>query len=393
MSYEKHATRLMNKYPSIDDLATKAQKRIPNIAWQYLATGTGSGKAVLRNREGLDKVTFLPQFMKGEVTVDTTTNFLGTDYAAPFGVAPIGLSGLMWARSEFMLAQMAKNYRIPYCLSTVATQTPEAVGPLVGDMGWFQLYPPKDRSVLSTILKRAKASNFNTLVITVDIPALSRREEAIKAGLTIPPKISSRLIWDALMHPAWTWATLQAGSPQLKTLAPYSDKKDTNSVAAFARTHFRVNLDWGYVQAVRDMWHGPLILKGLLHPSDISKALSIGVEGIGVSNHGGRQFDGTPAAIYALPAIVKEVNGRAAIIFDSGVNSGLDIVRALALGADFVLLGRAFMYGVAALGEMGADHTTEILLDDLRVNMLQLGVETIEEIKNLKAALLRTAPI
>lgn len=384
MTSKKRALSLMNRYPSIADLAVKGKKRLPHVAWQYLETGTGSGNAVLRNREALDRITLLPHFMKGELKADTTTQLFGKTYQAPFGVAPVGLSGLMWPNSEFYLARMAKNYGIPYCLSTVATQTPEDVGKKVGDMGWFQLYPPLDRSTMRKLLQRARDSNFETLMVTVDIPALSRREEARKAGLTIPPKTTPRIIWQAMTHPAWALATLKAGSPHLKTIAPYSDKKDSKSVAEFARLTFRVNMDWEYVKAVRDTWHGPIILKGLLHPDDVAQALSIGIEGIGVSNHGGRQFDGAPAAIDALPAIVEEVKGRAAIIFDSGINSGLDVIRALAFGADFVLLGRAYMYGVAALGKYGAEHATEILMDDLKNNMAQLGVNTIDEIKKLK---------
>jgi len=384
MSYKSLAEELMNKYPSISDLADKARMRLPNVAWQYLETGTGSGNAVRRNREALDRITLLPHFMRGDLQADISTQLFGKSYKAPFGVAPVGLSGLMWPRSEFILAQMASSYAIPYCLSTVATQTPEDVGPLVGDMGWFQLYPPLDRTVLRKLLQRAKDSNFQTLVVTVDIPAMSRREESRKAGLTIPPKTTPRLIWQAITHPAWARATMQAGSPHLKTIAPYSDRKDAKSVAAFTRLHFRVNLDWEYVQAVRDIWKGPIILKGLLHPGDIAKALSIGIDGIGVSNHGGRQFDGAPGAIDALPAIVKEVDGKASIVFDSGISSGLDMIRALALGADFVLVGRAFMYGVAALGKYGGAHTAEILIEDLKNNMAQLGVTTVDEIKKLK---------
>ncbi|RLD19928.1 MAG: alpha-hydroxy-acid oxidizing protein [Bacteroidetes bacterium] len=383
MTDKNRALKLMNKYPGIGDLAAKGKKRLPDVAWQYLETGTGSGNAVLRNREGLDRITLLPHFLKGELEADTTTQLFGKTYQAPFGVAPVGLSGLMWPKSEFYFARMAKNYGIPYCLSTVATQTPEDVGPLVGDMGWFQLYPPMDRGVLRKLLQRAKDSNFKTLVVTVDIPALSRREEARKAGLTIPPKTTPRIIWQAMTHPAWALATLKAGSPHLKTIAPYSDRKDSKSVAAFARLTFRVNMDWEYVKLVRDIWDGPMIIKGILHPGDVAQALTIGMDGIGVSNHGGRQFDGAPAAIDALPAIVEEVNGKAVIVFDSGINSGLDIIRALALGADFVLLGRAYMYGVAALGKYGADHVTEIIMDDLKNNMAQLGVRTIDEVKQL----------
>jgi L-lactate dehydrogenase (cytochrome) len=321
--------------------------------------------------------------MKGDFEIDISSELLGQKYAAPFGIAPVGLTGLMWPKAEIILAKTAQQYRIPFCLSTVATQTPETVGPYAGDMGWFQLYPPKEKTLRADLLNRVKNAGFKTLVITADVPVPSRRERTKRAGLSTPPKITPQFIYQGITHPTWTIATLRAGLPRLQTIEAYSEYKTMMSVDAYTRHAFRGNLSWEYVKEVRDIWEGPVILKGLLHPDDALQAVAVGCDGVVVSNHGGRQFDGAPASIEALPDIVSAVKGKTAILFDSGVRTGLDIMRALVLGADFVLLGRAFMYGVGALGEDGGAHVTEILLEELKNNMGQLGVANIQELKKI----------
>ena len=375
--------KLMDNYPSISDLEKKAQKRIPKVSWSYLQSGTGKGLAARRNRANFDDYTLTPSFVKGTLNIDLKTELFGTTYNMPFGVAPVGLTGLIWPRSEFILAESAKKYGYPFCLSTVATQTPEDVGKKVGDMGWFQLYPPKDPKVRADLLKRAKESGFHTLIITADVPAPGRREESRKAGMRMPVKFTPKIIWDGITHPIWTIKTLSEGLPTLKTVTSYAGSKDMKVAAEFARFKFRGDLDWNYIKEVKEMWEGPVILKGLMSPEDAKKAVELGLDGVCVSNHGGRQFDGAPAAIDALPEIVKAVDGKAKIIFDSGVTCALDIIKAYALGADFVLLGKAFMYGCAALGEKGANHVADILIEDLTNNMKQLGVESIEQLKKL----------
>lgn len=380
----KKLQQRLQDYPAIDDLKKRAKTKIPHVSWEYLSCGTGDERAVLQNEEALAKVTLLPRFMKGYLQPELTTTLFGKTYDAPFGVAPIGLTGLMWPLAEHILAKMAAQYRIPYCLSTVATQTPEDIGPLVGDMGWFQLYPPRDKGLRTDLLKRAKDSGFHTLVVTADVPAPSRRERVSRAGLQMPPRITPRFIVQGMLHPRWSFETLKAGLPSLKTMEKYANSSNMAKVSGFVGQKLGGTLSWQYLKEVRDEWHGELVVKGLLHPDDAEKSIEIGVDGIQVSNHGARQFNGTPAAIDALGPIVEQVQGRASVLFDSGVRSGLDIIRALALGADFVFLGRAFMYGVAAFGQEGGAHVTEILRADLINNMLQLGVSSIDEVKALQ---------
>lgn len=386
MSYEKLKTNYANKYPAIEDLARKAKKRIPHVAWAYLDAGTGEEDLLARNRAAFQRVNFLPRFCKGELLSTVDTTLFGKKYGAPIGMAPVGLTGLMWPKVEHYLAATAKRFNIPYTLSTVATETPESVGELVGDMGWFQLYPPKDEDLWRSLLDRAKEAGFTTLVVTADVPMASKRERTKRAGLSMPPKITPKMIWEGVTHPAWSLATVLHGLPRLRTVEHYTNNNNMRFVSGFVGNRLGGTLDWDYCQQLKEAWDGPVVLKGVLHPQDAAKAVEIGLDGIHVSNHGGRQFNGAPPAIEALPAIVQEVDRKVPIIFDSGVRTGLDIMRALYLGADFVMLGRPFVYGVAALGKYGGDHAAHILIDDLINNMVQLGVKDLADLKNAELA-------
>lgn len=381
MSYEKHQSKFATQYPAIQDLMKKAKQRIPHVAWEYLSAGTGDEDLIHRNRSALREITFLPQFCQGEIEANIKTTLFGRQYDAPIGIAPVGLTGLMWPRVEHYLAASANRLNIPYSLSTVATETPESVGKHVGEVGWFQLYPPKDLSVTKSLLDRAADAGFHTLLVTADVPMSSIRERTKRAGLAMPPKITPRMIWQGMTHPVWSFHTLRHGLPRLRTVEHYTNNSDMKLVSGFVGNRLGGTLDWDYCQKIKELWKGPVILKGVLHPEDATKAVNIGLDGIGVSNHGGRQFNGAPAAIKALPAIVNVVNGRVPIIFDSGIRTGLDIMRALYLGADFIMAGRAFVSAVAALGKYGGDHAAHILINDLKNNMIQLGASTIEEIR------------
>ncbi len=381
MSYEKLKTKWSNQYPAIQDLAKKAQKRIPQVGWEYLSAGTGDEDLLDRNRTAFQRITFLPKFCKGLFEVNIETTLFGRKYAAPIGIAPVGLTGLMWPRVEHYLAATCNRWKIPYTLSTVATETPETTGQHVGDMGWFQLYPPKDMDVTASLLQRAKDAGFHTLLVTADVPMASRRERTKRAGLAVPPKMTLKMIWEGMTHPVWSFYTLKNGLPRLRTVEHYTNNSDMKFVSGFVGNRLGGSLDWEYCKWLKAHWDGPVVLKGILHPEDAAKAVEIGLDGIGVSNHGARQFNGAPAAIEALPAIVEAVGDRVPIIFDSGIRTGLDAMRALYLGADFVLAGRAFIYGVAALGKYGGDHVAHILTDDLKNNMVQLGVTNLKELR------------
>lgn len=372
----------LDKYPAISDLAKRAKKRIPNVAWQYLETGTGDEYALQRNLNAFRDVIINPQMMKGEQNPSYKTELLGKKYNSPFGMAPVGLSGLMWPGAEMLLADTAKRYNIPYCLSTVATQTPETIGPIVDGNGWFQLYSPRQMDIRLDVLKRAKDNGFETLVVTADVPKPSRRERTKRAGLRNPPKITLDFILDGILCPRWTMQYLKHGKPALKTVLKYADGKSTK-VFEEIRAGFGGTLSWDYCKELRDQWQGPMIIKGLTHPDDAQRAVDIGADGIIVSNHGGRQFDAVPSALSVLPHLVETVDGKLSVMYDSGIRSGLDVIKALYLGADFVFLGRPFLYGVAALGKYGADHVCDILNADLDINMLQLGIESLSELRKL----------
>ncbi len=384
MSYEKKAMSLMNKYPAISDLRKKAHQRIPLVAKEYMETGTDDDDTLNQNRIALKKIKFKPRFLKGSLAPSIETNLFGKKYDFPFGIAPIGLTGLMWPNIEIILAKAAKTYNLPFCLSTLATETPERVGPHMGNNGWFQLYTPKEKHLAYKLLERAKNSGFHTLVITIDIPIPSRRQRTKRAGLQTPPKITPNFIWQGITHPQWALATLKRGLPSLRTIAEHSEFKDMMSVEKFVAKQMGGNLSWDYVVDLKNQWDGPVLLKGIMHEADAIKAVELGFDGIFVSNHGGRQFDGALSPIEVLPKIVEAVGGKTTICFDSGVRSGLDILRALSLGADMVFLGRAFLYGVSALGKYGAAHTIQILNGELQNAMINLGIESLEEIRALE---------
>lgn len=373
----------MTEYPSIADLEKRARRRMPRYAWEYLDSGTGSEECLDRNRAAFRSVTLIPRFLKGAIEPDTTTRLFGTTYAAPFGVAPIGLSGLMWPRAESLLAASANRSGIPYALSTVGNETPEVIGPIAGEMGWFQLYPPRDGDLRRDLLRRAADAGFKTLLVTADVPVSSRRERQVRAGLTIPPKITPRMLYRSALRPRWSLATLRAGPPRFRTLEAYAGAAEMRQVAKFVGDKLGGTLSWDYLEETRREWAGPLVLKGILDVGDARRAVDAGVDGIVVSNHGGRQFDGAPASLSVLPEIKQEVGSQIAVLFDSGVRGSLDIARAIAMGADFVLLGRAFIYGVAALGSQGGDHTAAILKDELRNVMIQLGCRSIGELSKV----------
>jgi L-lactate dehydrogenase (cytochrome) len=369
---------LHTRYPGLADLKSRARRRIPHFVYEYLDSGTGSESTLHRNREMLDRVRLMPSILRGTMAPDLSVKLFDRVLALPFGIAPVGMSGLMWPDAEYTLARAAARAGIPYCLSTVASQTPEHVAPVLGDDGWFQLYPPKDPGIMRDMVARARAVGFKVLAMTVDVPVASRRERQTRSGLTQPPRFTPRLMWQVAQCPAWALGMARKGTPRMRFLESYiSDNRNLPSTEHIGYL-LRTSPDLAYLDALRAAWDGPLVLKGVMDPAEVKGLQDHGVDGIWLSNHAGRQFDGAPATIEVLPQM------RAAtdlpIIFDSGIAGGLDILRALALGADFVMMGRAWHYALGALGEAGPAHLIDVFTRDLVSNMGQIGVERFSDL-------------
>lgn len=366
------------RYPALSDLRTAAKRRLPRFVWEYLDSATGTESVKPRNRAALDAVLFRPAALRGEIAPELGTDLLGRRYAMPVGIAPVGMSGLVWPGAEAHLARAAAAAGLPYCLSTVATRTPEAIGPEAGAVGWFQLYPPKDAGIRRDILARAQAAGFGVLVLTVDLPGPSRRERQLRARLTIPPRLTPGMLAQVAARPAWALAmsreVLREGLPRLRLMEDYLRTEGPAGSTAHAGYMLRTNPDRAYLQALRAEWPGPLVVKGVMEPDVAAEARALGADAIWVSNHGGRQFDGAPASLDVLPGVRRAVGEGYPLVFDGGVEVGLDILRALALGADFVMLGRAWHFALAALGPRGPAHLAEVLRADLVANMLQMGL-------------------
>ena len=367
-------------HPSIEDLRTAARKRIPKFAFEYLDSATGRELGLKVNRDALDAVGFMPRVLCGRTRADLKKPLLGQTYDLPFGIAPVGMSGMMWAGAERLLAQAAVANNIPFSLSSVAVASPEDVAPYIGNNGWFQHYPVNSAELRRKMLPRIKAAGFHTLIITVDVPEESRRERQRRANLMVPPRADLRTITEMALRPAWCLAHLREGiMPRMRFFDDYVPLRGRESFT-HAGTLIRGIPDWQYLQELREEWDGHLVVKGVLRPEDAKRMVAEGVDCIWVSNHSGRQFEAGPSVIEQLPKIRKSVGPDVPLIYDSGVAWGLDIMRALAKGADFVMVGRAFQFAVAAFAARGIDHLIHILKADIEANMSQLGVEQIDQL-------------
>ncbi|MCA0871616.1 alpha-hydroxy-acid oxidizing protein [Seohaeicola saemankumensis] len=365
-------------YPGVMDLKWRAEKRLPRFVWDFLDSGTGTEATKARNRAALDALGFAPSILHGPLDFDLSRDFLGHSFPLPFGFAPLGMSGMVWPGAERILAQTAARAGLPYSLSTVASQSPEDMAPHLGDHAWFQLYPPKKEEIRRDMLDRARDAGFGTLVLTVDVPVASRRERQTRSGLTHPPALTPRLLAQVAVRPAWALGMARTGMPRMRSLDKYTAGREHLPPTEHIGYLLRTSPDMEYVKWLRDNWNGPFLIKGVMRAQDAAPLDSIGVDALWVSNHAGRQFDGARASIEALPEIRSET--RLPLIFDSGIESGLDILRALGMGADFVMLGRAPHFALAALGSPGPDHLIDILRKDLQANMGQMGIASLAEV-------------
>ena len=375
--------KLLTKAASINDLKQLAKSRIPSFSYDYLEGGCNNNQTLRTNRITLDAVQLQPNYFSPGSQTDLTTELFGKKYSAPFGIAPIGLSGVVWPNASIIHAKTAYAMNIPFILSSVSTTSIEKAAEQAKQNFWFQLYPPKDRHIRSDLLKRARDAGCETLVVTIDVPSPSWRPRDIKNGLAVPPRISLNSIIQSGLRPIWSAATLRTGMPEFETLKPYlKASKNLKETARLIRHTLREVVDESVIKEIRNDWSGNLVIKGVLSVNDAKAALACGADGIIVSNHGGRQLDAAQSPIKVLPSIGDAVGDKLIVMTDSGVESGIDIGRYLACGAKTVFCGRAFMYGVAAFASKGGHHTYDILYSELKQLLQQLHCNSISDLPN-----------
>jgi L-lactate dehydrogenase (cytochrome) len=369
-------TNYNTNYPAIDDLRARARQRIPRFAFEYMDGGCNEDVNLRKNTDELRAVELKPLYLSKHRGSDLKTELFGHVYDAPFGVAPIGLQGLIWPNAPEILAKAAFEHNIPFVLSTVTTSSIERIGELTEGRFWYQLYHPADNSLRDDILDRAEAAGCRVLVILCDVPAFGYRPRDIRNGLAMPPKMTLRNILQIMGKPGWAIQTLLHGQPSFATMKKYMPKGlDMKQLGLYMNQTFSGRLNEEKIAPIRDRWKGKLVLKGVASLEDTELAVKLGLDGVIVSNHGGRQLDAGQSSIKPLAEIAQKYAGQIKIMMDSGVRSGPDVARALASGAEFVFLGRSFMYGVAALGKAGGQHTIAILKTQLKQVMEQICCE------------------
>ncbi len=369
------------RYPSIEDLRKKARQRIPKFAFEYLDGGCYSEVNLHRNTAEIREVQLKPFYLRDYEGASIKTRLFGKEYDAPFGISPIGLQDLMWPGASEILAKAAFEHNIPYILSTVGTASIETIGAITEGNAWFQLYHPKEDELRDQLIQRAADAGYPVLVILSDVPTFAYRPKEIKNGLSIPPRMTFRNIMQILGSPQWALQTLIKGQPDFKTMKPYIPKGlSLRHLGLFMNKIFSGRLNAEKIKPIRDMWKGKLVLKGVASEEDVRIAIELGLDGIIVSNHGGRQLDAGQSSIKPMTEIAKKFKGQISIMMDSGIRSGPDIACTLASGAEFTFLGRSFMYGVAALGAKGGDHTIGILKNQLQQVMEQICCSGVQDI-------------
>jgi L-lactate dehydrogenase (cytochrome) len=369
-------------YPGIDDLRERARSRIPRFAFEYLDGGCNEDVNLQKNTDDLRLVELKPYYLTPHEPANLKTELFGHEYDAPFGIAPIGLQGLIWPGAPEILAKAATEHNIPFILSTVSTASIETIAEITGGKFWYQLYHPADNALRDDILTRLESAGCKTLVLLCDVPTFGFRPRDIRNGLAMPPRMTLRNILQILGRPNWAVRTLLNGTPNFATMKKYMPKGlNMKQLGAYMNATFSGRLNETKIAPIRDRWKGKIVLKGVASVEDTETAIRLGLDGIIVSNHGGRQIDAGESTIRSLLPIVDKYRSKLRIMIDSGLRTGPDIARSLACEADFTFLGRTFMYAVAALGAEGGQHAIAMLKVQLKQVMEQLCCHRVADLR------------
>lgn len=372
----------MSSIHTVADLRLRARRRLPRPIFDFIDGGGGEEHSVRRNEQAFDELRLLPRVLHQCADRDLSVNFLGVDYGAPFGVCPMGLGNLAWPGTDEALVRACAAAGIPYGLSTAGSTSVERVAELGGKCAWFQLYLSENFEVSRTLMRRAEEAGVQTLILTVDAAHPGRRLRDRRSGFGRPLLDYPGSILSYALHPGWSLGTLAAGMPSMANLVSgVGNVEGAQAAHVLMASMIRAQLDWRSLDAVRKAWPRKLLVKGVLDPRDARRIADAGVDGIIVSNHGGRQLGSAVSPLDVLPAVRAAVGPGYPLLLDSGVRSGEDVAKALMLGANFVMLGRPFLYAVAALGAVaGATRVIEILKSELDNAMSQLGCASIAEL-------------
>jgi L-lactate dehydrogenase (cytochrome) len=363
------------------DYRAAAQRKLPPFLFHYIDGGANAEHTLRRNISDLADIALRQRVLRDMSQLNLETQLLGETLAMPVALAPVGLTGMYARRGEVQAAKAAAGKGIPFTLSTVSVCPIEEVAPAISRPMWFQLYVLKDRGFMKNALQRAKAAGVTTLVFTVDMPVPGARYRDAHSGMSGPNAPLRRML-QAMTHPAWALDVGLLGRPHdLGNISAYrGNPTGLADYIGWLGNNFDPSISWQDLQWIRDFWDGPMVIKGILDAADAKDAVRFGADGIVVSNHGGRQLDGVLSSARALPAIADAVKGELAILVDSGVRTGLDVVRMLALGADSVMLGRAYIYALAAAGGAGVSNLLDLIEKEMRVAMVLTGARSIREI-------------
>ena len=371
----------MQTITCVEDLRNIARNRVPKMFFEYAESGSYSEQTLRWNREDLQKIRLRQKILTDVSKRDTKTTIAGKQVNVPLILAPIGLCGMQHADGEILAARAADEAGIPFTLSTMSVCSIEDIASETKKPFWFQLYVMKDREFIRNLIARAAAARCSALVLTVDLQLLAQRHRDIKNGLTVPPKMKLKNILDIMTKPRWAFGILGTKRRSFGNLVGHvKGMTNTGSLGAWTAEQFDPALNWEDVKWIRKLWKGKLIIKGIMEVSDARLALKHGADGIVVSNHGGRQLDGAPSSISALPKIVDAIGDKTEILFDGGIRTGQDLMRAIALGAKGAMIGRAFVYGLGANGQQGVRTAIECIRKELDMSMALCGVNSIAEI-------------